>query len=75
MSERTPALAHCRTCGHVWAAAWLPINMTEASRLMKAGCPACGERSLVYMATAEQTETWRNGPRGEPCFVPTGEGA
>lgn len=75
MSERNPAIGHCRPCGHVWAIAWLPLGMGEASRLMKSGCPACGERTMIFMATAEQASAWRNGPRGEPCFVRKGESA
>lgn len=75
MSERNPAIAYCRPCGHVWAAVWLPLGMTEAGRLMKSGCPACGERKLIFMASAEQAAAWRNGPRGEPCFAKEGEPA
>lgn len=72
MTERSPAIAHCRPCGHIWAAAWLPLGMTEASRLMRSGCPACCERKLIFMASAEQATAWRNGPRSEPCFVNEG---
>lgn len=72
MTERTPVIAHCRPYGHVWAAVWLPLVITETSRLMRAGCPACGTRKGVFIATAEQATAWRDGPRGEPCFVKEG---
>jgi predicted nucleic acid-binding Zn-ribbon protein len=72
MTARNPTLGHCRPCGHVWPLVWTPIDMSAAGRLMKSGCPACGERKLIFMATSEQATAWREGPRGEPCFVKDG---
>lgn len=72
MSGRNPMLGHCRACGQVWAMAWLSLDATTAARLAKAGCTACGERKRIFMATSEQATAWRDGPRGEPCFVKEG---
>lgn len=69
MSERSPALGHCQPCGHVWSMAWLPLPVDAAARLMKGGCPACGERKRIFMAKEVHAALWRAGPRGEPCFV------
>lgn len=68
MTERLPAISHCRACGHVWACLWMPMPVTPACKLLNAACPACAGRKLVYMATKEQAAAWRDGPRGEPCF-------
>ncbi len=69
MSERRPALFHCHPCGHVWPALWTPLEMSKAAKLMKAGCPKCGEPRKLYTASPQAAETWRIGPRSEPCFV------
>lgn len=52
--------------------AWLPLDATTVAQLAKAGCSACGERKRIFLATAMQATEWRDGPRGEPCFIKEG---
>lgn len=45
---KTPCLAKCSTCSHVWPAAWLPMQVGAAASTMQANarvCPACGTKS------------------------------
>lgn len=41
---REALMAECWTCGHVWPAVYLPMELTRAAIAMKrATCPMCGE--------------------------------
>lgn len=42
--ERKPFWAKCTGCSHCWPAAYLPMALDAAARLMKAAkCPMCGK--------------------------------
>lgn len=74
MTARSPVLALCRPCGHVWAAAWLPMEAMRACRAMRAPCPACGESKRLALASAHIAALWAQGPRDEPFFIDPAEG-
>lgn len=42
----------CEPCGHVWAAAYFPMDAMKFARIAQrhAACPKCGERKRVYVA-------------------------
>ena len=45
-SERNPFDVRCGACGHVWTAAYTPMEMGRMAALLKGvRCPACGEPS------------------------------
>ena len=47
---RTPFIVHCNGCKHEWPLAYLPMNISAFSRVMKgAHCPACGQDSRTIM--------------------------
>jgi|SRR5579859_1075810 len=56
MEERpkSPLLAKCKCCSHVWPAVWLPCDMTLMSKVQKTFCPNCGASgsSKIFLATA-----------------------
>jgi hypothetical protein len=49
--EATKAFwAKCQ-CGHIWAAAYYPLDMAKfATILMRCTCPKCGERKRITPA-------------------------
>lgn len=41
----------CEPCGHVWAAAYYPLELSLFARIAKSSvCPKCGERKKVTIA-------------------------
>jgi hypothetical protein len=45
----------CRKCGHTWIAAYLPMNLTVAGKLLKrAACARCGDLKPVMASDAER---------------------
>lgn len=43
---KKPLELACGVCGHVWTAIWLPMERTEAARILRAACcPVCGGTS------------------------------
>jgi ribosomal protein S27AE len=55
-AEAAPFLVCCKPCDHVWALAYLPMDMGKMVKLMKrAACPRCGNGGkTIFLATAEQ---------------------
>jgi hypothetical protein len=49
--QKQPLLVRCGTCNHVWAAAWLPMPLGDAGRLLKRiACPMCAAPSRdIYL--------------------------
>lgn len=48
---RKPFWAMCPTCSHCWPAAYLPMEIMAAAKLMqKATCPNCGETKHIKIA-------------------------
>jgi hypothetical protein len=43
---RQPMAVHCGDCGHDWAIAMLPLNLSIAGRL-KGRCPLCGSKNQL----------------------------
>jgi hypothetical protein len=53
-APRTPMLAVCRECCHVWPAIWMPCPITRlAEAAQTRGCPWCGctTPDKIVMAT------------------------
>ncbi len=49
-AEASKALwAKCADCGHVWAAAYYPLNLETFAKIVKkhSSCPKCNGRGLV----------------------------
>jgi hypothetical protein len=40
--DRKPFLVQCGKCQHVWAAAYLPMEVSLFAKAAKAVCPMCG---------------------------------
>ena len=41
-AERKPFWAKCNECGHVWAIAYLPMEMSKVAKVMRYPvCPKC----------------------------------
>lgn len=42
----------CEPCGHIWAAAYWPMEVALFAKIAKRGsiCPKCGETKRVYVA-------------------------
>lgn len=46
--ERKPFWAKCSQCQHIWAAAYLPMNMTQAGEIFKrVRCPNCASKKVL----------------------------
>lgn len=46
-----PFWAKCWSCEHIWPAAYLPMEMAKAAKVLRAAtCPKCGERKRVGVA-------------------------
>jgi rubredoxin len=46
MSVRQPQHARCDTCGHVFVAVYLPMELRKYAQILKAlHCPLCGADS------------------------------
>ncbi len=44
----------CAKCGHVWIAAYLPLNMAEVAKMMKrVYCPVCLDTKPLVAKTEE----------------------
>lgn len=60
---REPFWAKCCECSHIWACAYLPMNLTEVAKLVKTlHCPMCAAGS-DKITPAKQT----NGVLQEPA--------
>lgn len=62
---KTPVLARCLRCEHVWPVAWTPMEMSAAARAIMAHskvCPACGTASTkkqpIVMADESSARAW-----------------
>lgn len=56
---RQPFLIRCEPCQHVWAIAYLPMEMGTMVKLLKrAACPLCGSSGKnLFLATAKDAES------------------
>lgn len=44
----------CKPCNHTWIAAYLPMELTKAAKLMGATrCPKCAGREIYIASKAE----------------------
>lgn len=58
---KKPMLGKCETCNHVWPVVWLPMEASNAARIMMVrGCPACGQmaKKKIVMASAADEIIW-----------------
>ena len=64
---RTPFLAACGACRHVWPAAWLPMPLADAGRLLlKTSCPSCAAPpKQIFIPTKAQADAWHAGQAGD----------
>ena len=70
-SDRKPFWAKCTGCQHCWPAAYLPMEIFAAAKLMKAArCPMCG-KGPKGIAIAKQ----KDGVLTEPAASTQGAGA
>lgn len=55
--DRTPMDVKCK-CGHQWVAAWLPMEMAKAAKLLQhICCPMCGADSRgIFLPTGPKNE-------------------
>lgn len=69
MSEdRKPFCAKCSKCSHCWPAAYLPMQIDAAAKLMKAArCPNCGNGPKGVLVAKQN-----NGLLDEPAAAPKG---
>lgn len=42
MTDRRPFWVQCTACQHIWAAAYLPMEVKTFAKCAKASCPNCG---------------------------------
>jgi len=51
---RKPFWAKCGDCGHCWQAAYLPMPLADAARLLgRAACPACASTRAMVARQAD----------------------
>ena len=71
--SRKPFLTACSSCGHVWAAAWIPMEVSKFAKVTRGlACPMCaaGGRKIL-IATAAQAERFNaTHPNGAPGDTP-----
>jgi hypothetical protein len=49
--EKRGFWAKCRACAHCWIAAYLPMDIMAASKMLaKAACPMCGDSKPLVAA-------------------------
>jgi hypothetical protein len=60
--QKQPLLVRCSKCNHVWTAAWLPMPLGVAGRLLKRiACPVCAASSRsIYLYDPKQAD--QDGP-------------
>jgi len=65
-TQRDPFNVRCGKCGHVWTAAWLPMEASLFAKVTgKPHCPSCGNGpKAIYVAQGE-TITGPPTERGE----------
>jgi len=60
IESRTPILAACRECSHVWTAIWTPCPLTRLSELGQIrGCPMCGTTTSGNIVVANRDDVVR----------------
>jgi hypothetical protein len=52
--QKQPFYARCGACRHSWIAAYLPMPLHLAARVLRrATCPACGESKRLFLQEPE----------------------
>ena len=55
---KTPLKVRCEACSHEWIAAYLPMEMGAAAKLLFClCCPMCAQDSKRIFAMAEESST------------------
>lgn len=71
-ADRTPMFAACGAdnCDHLWVAAWLPMEMSLAARVLQSlRCPLCGHESprCASAETSDKIRVIQPNPRCADC--------
>jgi len=55
-TDRKPLDVMCRSCKHIWTAAYTPMEMGKMAKLLKSiRCPSCAESSKnIFLTKSEE---------------------